>query len=187
MKIKAQKTRVPGCVELISEKYEDERGSLSRIFDSRIFKDLQLGVDWTEVSLHHTKRKHTLRGLYVQQGPYSEGKLLKVLKGEMLWVSVDVRAGSDTFGKWNATVLSEETGNMLAVERGFAHGCVSLTDGVGLLIFSDNFFSAEHGFGIRWDDPELAIDWRLQDESPYVSERDLAYPSFEAFCQAFQK
>lgn len=173
---------IDGFVEIIPDCYEDDRGFLARIYDEREFKKLGLPVQWTEESHHHTARKNILRGLYVQCNPFSEGKLLRVIRGEMLWVSVDVRKNSPTFGRWNSVVLSEGKRNLLSTVRGLMHGCLSLTDDVDLLIKSDSYFSADHGTGILWNDEELNIDWGLKD-MPVISERDKTYPSFREFVE----
>ena len=136
---------------------------------------------WTEMTHQHSNKKNIVRGLYVQPPPYSEGKLLRAIKGELLWVSVDVRKGSNTFGQWDSTVLSGARRNMLLSARGFAHGCVSLTDDADLLIMSDSYFAEEHGVGIMWNDKDLNIDWNLNGSIPFVSERHKEYPSFREF------
>ena len=179
MKITPKK--LEGLFEIIPDVYTDNRGFLARIFEEREFENIGFSGKWTEVSHHHTDKKHILRGLYVQRPPFSEGKLLRVIKGEMLWVSVDVRKGSKTFGLWDSTILSEKEKNVLFTARGFAHGCVSLTDDVDLIIQSDNYFSKDHGAGIVWDDKDLGIDWQLGGATPFISDRDKAYPSFEEF------
>lgn len=183
MEIQIRKGTLDGFIEIIPEIYEDERGFLVRLYDERIFKNLELPTKWTEESHHHTRRRHILRGLYTQLPPFSEGKLLRVISGEMLWVSVDVRRNSSSYGSWDSVILSSTCKNLLYVARGFAHGCLSLTDGVDLLIKSDNYFSQEHGIGFAWNDPNLTIDWRLNGATPYVSERDREYPSFREFTQ----
>ena len=175
-----KKKKLDGLFELVPEAHRDDRGFLARIYEERVFQKFGLPTHWTEESHHHTDRKHIVRGLYVQRAPHSEGKLLRAIRGEMLWVSVDVRKGSKTFGEWDTVVLSEKEKNILITVRGFAHGCISLTDDVDLLIQSDNYFSAENGVGIVWNDPDLAIDWRLGGTAPFVSERDRAYPTFAA-------
>ncbi len=179
--MKIKRRGIDGIFELVPEIYKDERGFLARIYEEREFEKLGLPTHWTEESHHHTARKNIVRGLYVQQAPFSEGKLLRALHGEMLWISLDVRKGSKTFGKWESVVLSEREKNILVTARGFAHGCISLTDGVDLLIQSDNYFSAEHGIGILWNDAELGIDWQLRGTDPFVSERDKKYPPFADF------
>ncbi len=175
------KKKIDGLIELVPEVHEDERGFLARIYDERMFEKLGFQTKWTEISHHHTNKKNIIRGLYIQLPPHSEGKLLRVVRGEMLWVSVDVCRDSKTFGAWDSIVLSETRKNLLLTARGFAHGCVSLTDDVDLIINSDNYFSAEHGAGIIWNDPDLNIDWNLQGATPFVSERDKKYPSFQEF------
>lgn len=187
MNIELKKRKLDGLIELVSEVFEDERGFLARIYDERIFKNSGLPTEWTEESHHFTRRKHTLRGLYTQLQPFSEGKLLRVIRGEMLWVSVDVRADSPTFGQWDSIVLSGLRKNMLYTARGFAHGCVSLTDDVDLLIRSDNYFSSKHGIGIIWNDKDLNIDWNLGSVPPFVSEYDSGYSSFKEFKEKYGK
>lgn len=177
--------RLRGSYELMPDVFADDRGFLARIYDERVFQKAGFPIAWTEESHHHTKRRHTLRGLYVQRPPFGEGKLLRAIRGEMYWVCVDVREGSPTLGAWDAIVLSAERKNLLYTPRGFVHGCLSLTDDVDLIIRSDNFFSAAHGLGIRYDDPDLAIDWRLDGAKPYLSDRDAAYPSFREFQNAY--
>lgn len=181
MKVEISKKKVEGLAELTPEVYADDRGFLARIYDKRFFKELGLPTEWAEESHHHTAKKHILRGLYVQRAPFSEGKLLRVIKGEMLWVSVDVRKESKTFGVWDSVILSEKNKNMLCAPRGLAHGCISLSDNVDLLIKSDNYFSAEHGIGIIWNDKDLNIDWKLGGAVPFISERDRGYQTFLEF------
>ncbi len=184
--MQVRKKKIDSIFELIPETYKDDRGFLARIYEERAFKELGMPTHWTEESQHRTNKKNILRGLYVQQAPFSEGKLLRVLRGEMLWVSLDVRKGSKTFGQWESVVLSEKEKNILITARGFAHGCVSLTDDVDLLIQSDNYFSAEHGIGILWNDPDLKIDWQLKGAEPFVSERDKRYPAFADFKKKYE-
>ena len=185
MNIEIKKKKLDGLIELVPEVFEDERGFLARIYDERIFKKFGLPTEWMEESHHFTRKKHTLRGLYTQRPPFSEGKLLRVIRGEMLWVSVDVRTDSRTFGQWDSIVLSGSGKNMLYATRGFAHGCVSLTDDVDLLIQSDNYFSSEHGIGIIWNDKDMNIDWNLGGITPFVSERDGGYSSFKEFKEKY--
>ena len=183
--ITVKKKKLDGLLELAMHKYEDERGFSARIYDEREFKKLGFTTRWREITHQHSNKKNIVKGLYVQPPPHSEGKLLRVTRGELLWVSVDVRSGSKTFGQWDATILSGKEKNVLLTAPGFAHGCNSLTDDVDLIIISDNFFSAEHGIGIIWNDPELNIDWRLNGAVPPVSEAHKKYPSFKEFKEKY--
>jgi len=184
--MKIKKKKIDGFIEIIPEVYEDERGFLARLYDEKIFKSLGLNTKWTEESHHHTDKKHTLRGLYVQLPPFSESKLLRVIRGKLLWVVIDLRKNSQTFGQWDSVVLSDEIKNSIYTTRGLGHGCLSLTDDVDLLIKSDNFFSAEHGVGIVWNDKDLNIDWNLKEDAPFIiSERDKGYSSFKNFKEKY--
>jgi len=185
MKFEVINKKIEGMLEVVPEVYKDERGFLARVYEEKDFRNLGFSRKWTEVSHHHTSKKNTLRGLYVQLSPFSEGKLLRVIKGKMLWISVDVRKDSKTFGVWDSAVLSEENKNVLMTARGLAHGCLSLENKTDLIIQSDNYFSAEHGVGIAWNDRDLNIDWQIGDEVPFVSERDKSYPSFEVFKEKY--
>ncbi len=167
--------------ELSLHNYDDNRGFISRIYDEREFKKMKLPTKWKEVTQQHWNKKNILRGLYVQPGKYSEGKLLRVIKGELLWISVDVRKGSKTFGKWDSTILSEKDRNILYVPRGFAHGGVSLTNAVDLILQTDNFYKEGVGIGIIWNDPELNIDWKLNGKTPLISEGHKKYQTFAEF------
>lgn len=187
MKIEIHKKKLDGLIEMVPDVYEDERGFLARLYDEKVFKDLGLPTRWTEESHHYTKKKNILRGLYLQSEPFSEGKLLRVIRGEMLWVSVDVRENSKTFGYWDSVILSDTRRNLLSAARGFAHGCLSLTDGVDLLIKSDNYFSEAHGAGIIWNDKDLKIDWNLNGSLPYISGRDRGYQTFREFIAKMKK
>lgn len=185
MNVSIRKGKIDGFLELIPEPYQDDRGFLTRVYDKKLFESLGLPTTWTEESHHHTRKKNILRGLYVQTPPFCEGKLLYVILGEMLWVSVDVRKGSSTFGMWDSVVLSDKKKNLLCTVPGFAHGCLSLTDEVDLLIKSDNYFSTPHGVGIIWNDRDVGIDWGLANSIPFISKKDEAYPSFNDFIQRY--
>ncbi len=181
------KKKLDGFIELIPEPYQDERGFLSRLYDEKIFKSLELNTHWTQESHQHSYKKYTLRGLYVQLPPFSEGKLLRATRGKLQWVVVDLRKGSKAFGHWDSVVLSDEVKNSIYIERGFGHGCLSLTDKVDLILKSDDYFLPEHGVGIVWNDPDLNVDWDLKGNIPFLRERDKNYPTFKDFIEKYGK
>ena len=170
MKFKIKKKKLDGLIEIIPKIYKDNRGFLAPIYNEG---------HWIEEGHHHTYKKNTLRGLHISLPPFSESKLLRVTKGEMLWVAVDVRKDSKTFGGWDSIILSESRKNLLLAAPGFAHGCLSLTDKVDLIFKSDKVFSEKHGTGIIWNDKDLKINWGQG--RPLVSKRDKSYSSFEEF------
>ncbi len=185
--MKIKKKKLGGILEFSLHMYDDDRGFIARIYDEREFKKAKLPIHWRETTQQHWNKKNILRGLYVQPGKYSEGKLLRVIKGELLWVSVDLRKGSKTFGRWDSTILSEKARNILYTARGFAHGGISLTDYVDLILQTDNYYAEKHGIGIVWNDSELNIDWKLNEATPIISEGHKKYPTFAEFKKKYPK
>jgi len=173
--------RISGVYDVGTEAFQDQRGFMARAFDADLFEAQGIGVRWIQHNVSYTAKRGTLRGLHVQLPPFSEAKLIWPMAGSMCWVTVDLRQGSATFGSWESATLEARAQTGLFVRAGFGHGCVSLSDEVALSILSDNRFSHPHGVGIRWDDPELAIDWPLGGRPPLVSPAHAAYPPFRDF------
>ena len=179
--MKLLKKRLDGVFEIPLDPRRDERGFFIRIYDDQIFRDLNLNTKWFQDSRSFTARKNTLRGLHVSLPPSLEGKFIHAVRGAMLWVVVDLRLKSKTFGEWESVILTDQNPSAIYVERGFGHGCRSLTDDCDLFIKADNHYSEAHGTGIAWNDPDLDIDWKLEGTVPLVSARDQAYGSFQDF------
>ena len=117
--------------------------------------------------------KGVLRGLHFQK-EYPQGKLVRVIKGKVFDVAVDLRPASPTYKRWVGVELSEENKRQLLIPRGFGHGFVTLTDHVEFLYKADNYYAPEADGGIRWNDPELGVDWGI--ESPILSKKDSESP-----------
>jgi dTDP-4-dehydrorhamnose 3,5-epimerase len=173
--------RLAGLYEVESDSFRDNRGYMARAFDADVFEAAGISLRWIQNSVSYTAKRATLRGLHVQKPPFSETKLLWPMVGVMCWVTVDLRKGSATFGQWERTILDAKLHKGLFIRAGFGHGCVSLSDDMTLSILSDNRFSHTHGVGIRWDDPELAIDWPLDGQVPLISDAHAAYRPFREF------
>lgn len=172
---------IAGVTETRYLHLDDERGALDKYFHSEQQEIDPSTLSWKQILRSTTKQAGVLRGLQALKAPHTEAKLIIPLNGEMFWVSVDMRAGSDTFGCWTAKTLHPDAGTGLFVARGFFHGCLSMTDDVALLIMADNDHSDAHNIGIRWDDPDLAIDWPLQGRRPILSRAHAEYPSLADF------
>ncbi len=179
--MKLTEKKLKGVFEVSMVPFIDNRGFLVRTFDHEVFEKFKINSKWVQESFSHTKKKYTLRGLHVSLPPFGEGKLITCIRGEMLWVVVDLRKDSETFGQWDSLRLSDNSMKGLYVQCGFAHGCISLSDNCDLVIKSDNYFSKDHGAGIVWNDKELKIDWQVKDITPFMSERDSQYQTFEEF------
>ncbi|MCC4309517.1 dTDP-4-dehydrorhamnose 3,5-epimerase [Alcanivorax marinus] len=165
-------TRIPD-VKLIKPKlFGDERGFFMETWNARAFA--KAGIDASFVQDNHSRSvRHTLRGLHYQLPPHAQGKLVRVTRGEVFDVAVDIRKGSPTFGQWVGEVLSEENQSQLWVPPGFAHGFYVMSDSADFQYKCTEFYAPGHERCIRWDASELNIDWPILDNrEPLVSEKD---------------
>lgn len=180
MKIEA--TPIAGLHEVYLDRIDDERGNLHRIFDAAEWHGAAGQTwHWDQVVTSFTRDKNTLRGMHYQLPPYAEGKLVIPLAGRMFWASVDVRHASPSFGRWHGVVLAPEAGSALLATPGFAHGCLSLSNAVSLLILSTQTHRAAQGAGFCWDDPTVAIRWPDLGAPPLLSPAHRGLVSFRTF------
>jgi dTDP-4-dehydrorhamnose 3,5-epimerase len=164
-------TAIPEVVHLRPVRHEDARGFFSETFRAAWFP----GLEFVQDNHSYSAAPGTLRGLHFQTHPHAQAKLVRVARGRVLDVAVDIRVGSPTFGEHVAVELSEDTGDQLLVPVGFAHGFLTLEPDTEVLYKVSAYHSAEHDTGIRWDDPDLAIPWGVT--GPLVSDKDAALPS----------
>jgi len=178
---------ISGIYEIKPEIHADHRGHLNLTNTSELLIKHDLNINWKEEYHSYTKNKFCIKGLYIQLEPYVETKMITAINGDSLWVNVDLRENSSTFGKWTSTLLSGKLNNSVYVSGGFANGCVSLTENVDLFVKADNFYSVEHGVGIKWDDKDLDIDWRIGNNTPIVSKWHDNFESLENFKELIGK
>lgn len=157
--------------------FEDDRGYFYESYNENTFREAGITAHWVQDNQAYSQRG-ALRGLHYQTGPMAQAKLVRVLHGAVLDVAVDLREGSPTYGHWYSLLLSGSNHCQLYIPRGFAHGYSVLSETAIFCYKCDNFYSKLHEGGIRFDDPSLAIDWRLGDTSPLVSEKDALLPLF---------
>ena len=152
--------------------FEDERGFFMEAFKRSDF--LGAGIDFIPVQENHSlSKKGVLRGLHYQTDPYVQGKLVRVVRGRVFDVAVDLRKSSATFGRWVGEELSERNRLMLYIPRGFAHGFISLEDGTEVVYLADSQYSKANERGVVWNDPEIGVAW-LSSE-PILNERDAGW------------
>jgi len=164
---------LPEVVLVEPDTYPDARGFFRETYRRSAFAGDPARVDAVQVNCSRSSRG-VLRGMHFQREPAGVGKLVSVLAGRVYDVAADVRPGSPTFGRWVSAELSAEDGRMLSVPRGFAHGFCALADDTVVMYVMTGEFSPEHDTGVRWDDPELAIDWPVTD--PVLSDKDRGLP-----------
>lgn len=176
--MKLIKTAIEGVVELEPRVFGDARGYFFESFSQRVFDELLGRVDFVQDNESRSSYG-VIRGLHYQLPPYTQAKLVRVVKGRVLDVAVDLRKGSATFGKHVAVELSEENKKQLFIPGGFAHGYAVLSEEAIFQYKCDRYYAPGHEGGIRFDDPTLGIDWRIPEGKMILSEKDLRHPSLE--------
>ncbi|MDZ3990452.1 dTDP-4-dehydrorhamnose 3,5-epimerase [Pseudomonas sp. Teo4] len=162
---------IPEVVLFTPRVFGDERGFFYESFNARVFNEAT-GLQPDFVQDNHSKSvKGVLRGLHYQLPPHAQGKLVRVVQGEVFDVAVDIRCSSPTFGKWVGTVLSAQNNQQLWIPPGFAHGFVTLSETAEFLYKTTDFYSVQSERCIAWDDPDIAIDWPI-DFVPSLSVKD---------------
>ncbi|WP_339448107.1 dTDP-4-dehydrorhamnose 3,5-epimerase [Pseudomonas sp. EA_5y_Pfl2_R50] len=170
-------TDLPGVLIIEPKVFGDERGFFYESFNAKAFHDAT-GVDAHFVQDNHSRsQKGVLRGLHYQL-QNTQGKLVRVTAGEVLDVAVDIRRSSPHFGKWVAVRLSADNHRQLWIPEGFAHGFVVLSEFAEFLYKTTDYYTPSAERSIRWDDPDLAIDWQL-DNPPILSAKDQAAALFK--------
>ena len=167
-------TAIKGVLIVEPEVHGDSRGFFMESWSRRDFEQAGLNYDFVQDNHSSSAVKGTLRGIHFQRGRWSQAKLVRCVKGAVLDVAVDLRPESPTYKQWVAVELSAENKRQLLIPRRMGHGFVTLTGDVEFLYKADNFYAPEHEGGIRWDDPELNIDWGV--ENPVLSEKDRNSP-----------
>lgn len=171
-KLKVTELELEGVKIIEPKVFPDNRGCSFESYGIEDFHNIGIMntfvLDYQAVNL----RKNTLRGIHCQNNPHAQVKLVRALSGAILDVAVDLRKDSPTYKKWVKHILSADNHQQLFIPRGFGHGFLTLEDNTSVLYKFDDYYHGESGQTIRWNDPELAIDWGI--EAPIMSEKDAA-------------
>jgi len=167
---------IPGVFQVDVEPRRDERGSFARLFSQKEFQAQGLESRLSEISISSNTRRGTLRGMHFQRDPHGEIKLVRVVRGAIFDVVVDLRRNSPTFCNWHGAELSCDNGHALYIPRGCAHGFLTLTDKTDVLYQITDTFDSASASGYAWNDPAFAIEWPFRPQ--VISERDLSWPAF---------
>jgi len=177
--VKATPTAIPDLLWIEPKVFGDARGFFFESYNRQAFQ-AATGLDVDFVQDNHSKSaKGVLRGLHFQLPPKAQGKLVRVVAGEVFDVAVDIRRNSPTFGHWVGEILSADNKKQFWIPPGFAHGFVTLSESAEFLYKTTDYYAPEFERCIRWDDPALAIDWQL-DVPPLVSAKDAEGQDFAA-------
>lgn len=168
------RTELPGVCIIEPKVFGDHRGYFMETWSKREMERLGLSFDFVQDNESFTAEKGTIRGIHFQIDPMAQAKIVRVSQGAVLDVAVDLRKGSPFYKKWVAVELSAENHRQLLLPRGFGHGFVSLTNDVMFLYKVDNAYSPECDRSIRFDDPEIGVDWGITD--PILSVKDQTAP-----------
>ena len=166
-------TKIPGLLVIRPQVFKDERGYFFESYNKQKFIDAGIPPEFVQDN-ESKSQKGVLRGLHFQNPPFSQGKLVRVIKGAVLDVAVDLRKGSPTYGQWDSVVLSEENKLMYWLPEGMAHGFLTLENDTIFSYKCTNLYNKEAEGSIRWDDPELNIAWGTL--KPILSEKDKITP-----------
>ena len=176
--MKVIKTEIPDLLIIEPEVFEDDRGYFFESYNQNDFEKANLNFNF--VQDNQSKSNYgVIRGLHYQIEPYAQTKLVRVLSGKIFDVTVDIRKGSPTFGKWVGVELSEENKKQVLVPKGLAHGFSVLSETAVVFYKCDNFYHPESDRGIIYNDKSLNIDWKIDVGKAIVSEKDLKHPTLE--------
>jgi dTDP-4-dehydrorhamnose 3,5-epimerase len=175
--MKIEQTKLKDCFIVHDNVFADDRGYFFESFNEKKFADLT-GVQTHFVQDNQSRStRGVLRGLHFQTGEHAQAKLVRVLRGEVLDVAVDIRKSSPTFGQYVSVLLSEQSKTQLFVPRGFAHGFIVLSNTADFFYKCDNYYNKASEGGLIFNDPELNIDWKMNSESFVISEKDKELPT----------
>lgn len=167
---------IDGVFEIRPRRFEDERGFFSETWNLARWKEAGIVAEFVQDNHSLSREKGVLRGLHYQAPPMAQAKLVRVSRGAVFDVAVDIRVGSPTFGKWVSAVLSAEHWNQLFVPEGFAHGFLTLQPDTEVQYKTSAPYSPEHDRAIRFDDPGIGIDWPIDVEELILSNKDRKAP-----------
>lgn len=183
--LSVEETAIPAVKIVTPKKFGDHRGFFSETWSRKAFADAGLDLDFVQDNQSLSAPVGTLRGLHFQSAPFAQDKLVRVTRGRILDVAVDIRASSPTFGKHVAVELSAENWKQLLVPIGFAHGFVTLEPDTEVLYKVTAPYAPQNDHGLAFDDPALGIDWRLPLSELTLSDKDRKHPRFAEMLRYF--
>ena len=178
------KTPIEGLLIIEPKIWPDDRGYFYESYNKQRFTDAGIAVEFVQDN-QSSSQKGTLRGLHGQANPYAQGKLVRVLKGKVWDVAVDIRKGSPTYGQHFGMELTGDSHQQLWIPAGFLHGFLTLEDDTIFVYKITNFYNKESEIGVMWNDPDLAIQWPVTAENALLSDKDKRLPQLRDLADHF--
>ena len=172
--MKLTHTNLEGCSVLSPARFGDARGFFSESWNKARMDEAGLHYDFVQDNHSLSEQVGTVRGMHFQSPPHAQAKLVRCGRGSLLDVAVDIRKGSPSYGKWVSEVLSFENGKQLLVPRGFLHGFATLEPMTEIIYKCDDYYAADCDGAVRFDDPDLSIDWGVEAAKAVLSDKDAA-------------
>ena len=174
--MQASPLALPEVIEIVSNKYEDQRGFFSETYNQHRFHEAGIRLTWVQDNHSHSVLRGTLRGLHFQIPPFAQDKLVRVVRGAIFDVAVDIRRGSPRFGCWCSCVISAERWNQILVPKGFAHGFVTLEPNTEVIYKVSEFYDRDHDRAINYADSDIGVEWPVAGDL-LLSAKDQAAPA----------
>jgi dTDP-4-dehydrorhamnose 3,5-epimerase len=185
-KLTANPLALPEVLVIAPRRFVDQRGYFVESYSAADFAELGIHCVFVQDNQSLSLAAGTVRGLHFQNPPKSQAKLVRVLRGRIFDVTVDIRHGSASYGRWCSATISADGGEQLFVPHGFAHGFCTLEPNTEVAYKVDNYYAPECDAGLLWNDPTLGIVWPIAAGKAVVSEKDARLPRFETFASPFQ-
>ncbi|MBF9048496.1 dTDP-4-dehydrorhamnose 3,5-epimerase [Roseobacter sp. HKCCD9010] len=179
--MKIETTTLPDVLILTPKRFGDTRGYFTESWNRKTLKDHGIDIDFVQDNHSMSATVGTIRGLHSQTPPFAQAKLVRCGRGVVFDVAVDARIGSPTYGQWVGVELSAENGRQLLIPQGFLHGFATRAPNSELIYKCSNYYAPDCEASVRFDDPDLNIDWGLGDVEPVLSDKDAIAGAFSGF------
>lgn len=171
-----ERLEIPDVLLLKPRRHGDDRGFFSETYSHRTLAEAGVHIDFVQDNHAYSAARGTLRGLHFQAPPHAQAKLIRVVRGAILDVAVDLRHGSPSFGRHVSVEISASAWNQILIPAGFGHGLCTLTDDTEVLYKVSDFYAPSHDLGVLWNDPDLGIDWPVTAADAILSDKDRRQP-----------
>ena len=179
--MRTQRLDIPEVLLVTPDKHGDERGFFSEVYNHRVLAAAGMDAEFVQDNHSFSSERGTVRGLHFQAPPHAQHKLVRVVRGSIFDVVLDLRRGSPSYGRHVATIVSSASWNQVFVPAGFAHGLMTLDPDTEILYKVSAYYAPTHERGILWNDPALGIPWPLPEREAILSDKDRGYPALADF------